>query len=77
MATAVINKAPPVIQPPTTVTLTLSMDEAEVLKFIIGKVRGPAESPRSLATSIYHSLDQVVVGGSYNKQDSDQSIRFI
>jgi len=58
MATAVINKAPPVIQPPDTVTLTLSMEEAQMVMFLSGSVLGQSDGPRGICDSVHMALQQ-------------------
>ncbi|MEV1157755.1 hypothetical protein AB0J27_20385 [Micromonospora chokoriensis] len=57
MATAIRSTPLPVTPPPTTVTLTLSEEEARAILVVCAKVGGPREgSPRKHTQAVYEAL---------------------
>jgi len=59
MATATIKKIK-LVPPPTEVTLTLSLLEAQVLKAVVGRVSGGFDDTyRKESSQIYNALDKI------------------
>jgi hypothetical protein len=77
MATVKVNRPEPVNPPPTTVTLELSIEEAQVLYDITGCITGSQyNSRRFLTDQIRESLKQVEeLSFDYYKQRLDMKSR--
>lgn len=79
MAKATRNTAPPVPPPPDTITLELTLEEAQVLADIGMRIGGdPEKSRRKLVNSIREALFDVGIVGAYPSVDfkDDSTIYF-
>ena len=52
------------------VVLTLTLEEARVLKNVVGKIHGPVEGHRGKASNIYYALEELDIKSDYSGRGS-------